>query len=219
MSILGRLSTLIKSNVNDVVDSMQDPGKEIDQMVRDMDESARDARSEVARCMGEEKRLKRRLEVLDAEAATWEDRAASAVRAGDDVLAREGLSRKASTLAERAETAKALQEQSVYVDQLTAGLRALDARVKDVKLRQGTLREKARAAKRGGVGGLGGTAAFDEFERMSSRIDAVEAEAGLSDELTGRSAASLDAERKLTELSEKNTVDDALAELKKKLGG
>ena len=56
MSILSRLSTLIKSNVNDLIDGMQDPGKEIDQMVRDMEESARDARREVAPCMGEETR-------------------------------------------------------------------------------------------------------------------------------------------------------------------
>lgn len=219
MSILGRLSTLIKSNVNDAIDSMQDPGKEIDQMVRDMDESARDARSEVARCLGEEKRLQKRLETLDAEAKNWEDRAATAVRAGDDGLAREALGRKSATEAERGETAKALQQQSVYVDQLTAGLRALDARIKDVKLRQGTLREKARATKRGSaLGGAGGTSAFDEFERMSSRIEAVEAEAGLGDELAGRTAASVDAERRLNELSAKSTVDDALAELKKKLG-
>ncbi|MES1157801.1 MAG: PspA/IM30 family protein [Haliangium ochraceum] len=220
MSILGRLSTLIKSNVNDAIDSMQDPGKEIDQMVRDMEESARDARSEVARCLGEEKRLQRRLETLDAEGKTWEDRAASAVRAGDDNLAREALRRKGDLAAERAETAKALQEQSVYVDQLATGLKALDARVKDVKLRQGTLREKARASKRGsGIGAGGGTNAFDEFERMSSRIDAVEAEASLGDELAGRTNESVAADRKLRELDANSTVDDALAELKKKLGG
>jgi phage shock protein A len=218
MGILGRLSTLIKSNVNDAIDSMQDPGKGIDQMVRDMDESAREARSEVARCMAEEKLLQRKIETLSADGKLWEDRAASAVRAGDDTLAREALTRKTATEADRGEVAKALQEQSVYVDQLTAGLKALDARVKDVKLRQGTLREKARAAKRG-TGPGAGTTAFDDFERMSSRIDAVEAEASLGDELTGRTATSVDAERRLRELSEKSTVDDALAELKKKLGG
>jgi phage shock protein A len=106
------------------------------------------------------------------------------------------------------------------VDQLAAGLRALDARVKDVKLRQGTLREKARAAKRAsGVDGMAGATAFDEFERMSSRIEAVEAEASLGEELAGRTTASVDAERRLGALAEKSSVDDALAELKKKLGG
>ena len=121
MSILSRLSTLIKSNVNDLIDGMQDPGKEIDQMVRDMEDSAREARGEVARCMAEEKGLQRRIEVMAAEARTWEERASAAVRAGDDGLAREALQRKATTEAEQAEAAKALQQQSVYRAMVGAG--------------------------------------------------------------------------------------------------
>jgi len=218
MSILSRLSTLIKSNVNDLIDGMQDPGKEIDQMVLDMEDSAREARGEVARCMGEEKRLKRRLEQIEGEAKGWEDKAAAAVRAGDDELAKEALRRKGASDAERAETAKSLQEQAVYVDQLAAGLKALEARVKDVKLRQGTLREKARANKKGAPTSVK-TSAFDEFERMSGKIEAIEAEASIGDELAGRTPESIEADKKLRELSEKSSVDDALAELKKKLGG
>ena len=216
MGILGRLSTLIKSNVNDVVDSMQDPGKEIDQMVRDMDDAAREARGEVATCMAEEKRLQKRIEQLGVDARSWDDRAALAVRSGDDNLAREALARRAAVEAERAETSKALQEQSVYVDQLMSGLKALEARVKDVKLRQGTLREKARASKRGGPGGAA-TSAFADFERMSNKIEAVEAEASLTEELGGRTTSSVEAERKLNAHTEKSSVDDALAALKKKL--
>ena len=218
MGILGRLSTLIKSNVNDAIDGMQDPAKELDQMVRDMEDSARQARTEVATCMGEEKRLQKRVESLDGEIKTWTDRAETAVRAGDDALAKEALRRRGEKEAEQAETRKSLQEQGVYVDQLTTALKALEGRVRDVKLRQGTLREKARAAK--GVSPLSGkTSAFDDFDRMSTKIDSVEAEAGLADELEGRSAASVEAERKLKEMEAGSSVDDALAALKKKLGG
>src|SRR5882724_7465219 len=213
MGILGRLSTMIKSNVNDMIDSMQDPAKEIDQMVRDMEDSAREARREVAQCMAEEKRLGKRIEDLNGEIKTWEDRAATAVRAGDDTLARQALLRKGDKDVERAETQKSLQEQQVYVDQLVVGLKALDARVNDVKLRQGSLREKARASQRGGSAVSTRTSAFDDFERMSSKIDAVEAEASLGDELSGRTPAAMEAERKLKEMSEKSSVDDALAEL------
>lgn len=218
MGILGRLSTLIKSNLNDAIDGMQDPAKELDQMVRDMEDSARQARSEVATCMGEEKRLQKRVEAIDEELKLWTDRAEKAVRAGDDNLAKEALKRRGEKEAERAETQKSLQEQGVYVDQLATALKALEARVKDVKLRQGTLRERARAAK--GVSPLSGkTSAFDDFERMSSKIDAVEAAATLGDELDGRTAASAETERKLKALDADSTVDDALAALKKKLGG
>jgi len=218
MGILGRLSTLIKSNLNDAIDSMQDPAKEIDQMIRDMEDSARQARTEVGQCMATAKQQQKRVDTLAAEAKTWEDHAMRAVQAGDDALAKEALRRKAEKDAERLEAEKALQDQRVYVDQLTSGLKALEARVKDVKLRQGTLREKARANKKGSPTSVQ-TSAFDEFERMSGRIEAIEAEASIGDELAGRTAESVAADKKLRELTEKSSVDDALAELKKKLGG
>jgi phage shock protein A len=218
MGILGRLSSLVKSNVNDVIDRMQDPAKEIDQMVRDMEESARQARTEVAQCFAAEKRLQKRVADLEGEAADWVKRAELAVRSGDDALAKEALRRKAEKEAERAETQKSVQEQGVYADQLTQALKALDGRLADIKLRQGTLRAKARANKKGSP--LSGkTSAFDDFDRMAGRIDEVEAEAGLDEQLSGRSAESHAAERKLNELAAQSTVDDALAELKKKLGG
>ena len=219
MGILGRLSTLVKSNVNDLIDAMQDPAKEVDQLVRDMEDSVRQARSEVAQCMAEEKRLGKRVNDLADDAKNWEGHAAKAVQAGDDALAREALKRKAEKEAERIESEKALAEQKAYGLQLMAGLKALEARVQDVKLRQGTLREKARSAKRGENAATSKTSAFDEFERMSGKIDSIEAEASLNDELQGQTAASAEAERKLRDMSEQKNLDDALAELKKKLGG
>ncbi len=218
MGILGRLSTLVKSNLNEAIDSMQDPGKEIDQMVRDMEDSARQAKTEVAQGMAEGKRLRRRIGDLEAEIGEWQKRAETAVRAGDDGLAKEALKRKAEKEAERAEAEKSVQEQDVYAVQLGEALKALEARLKDVKLRQGTLRAKARA-NRSGSPMSGKTSAFDDFDRMAGKIDAVEAEASLGEELGGRSAESLAAERKLDQLAGQSSVDDALAELKRKLSG
>jgi phage shock protein A len=218
MSILARLSTLVKSNVNDLIDQMQDPAKEIDQLVLDMEDSLRQARGEVATCMAEEKRLRHQSESLSVEAKSWEEHAARAVEAGDDALAKEALRRKAQKEADRLETDKAAAEQKAQVDSLVAGLRALELRVKDVKLRQGTLREKARAAK-GRSSVSTGTSAFSDFERMSGKIDALEAEAGLTDELAGNTAAERASEKKLDKLSEDKSLADALAALKRKLEG
>lgn len=216
MSVLKRLATLVKSNLNDLVDSMQDPAKEFDQLVLDMEDSARNARQEVASCLASEKLLAKQLDSLAAEIQGWDDKASVAVKASDDALAREALARKADKEREQLELKKALQDQQVQVDQLTAGLKALETRVKEVKLRQGTLREKARAAKGQGVVSTEG-GAFAEFERMSGKVDAMEIENNLDDELTGRTAESRAAERKLGDMSETQKLDDALAALKKKL--
>jgi phage shock protein A len=101
---------------------------------------------------------------------------------------------------------------------LVAGLRALELRAKDVKMRQGTLREKARAAKGQSAVSIG-TSAFGDFERMSSKIDALEAEASLTDELGHTTAAEVGNQRKLEKLGQDASIDDALAALKKKLSG
>jgi phage shock protein A len=168
--------------------------------------------------MAEEKRLQKRVTDLEGEAADWVKRAETAVKAGDDALAREALKRKAEKDVERGETEKALQEQGVYADQLTQAMKALEARLKDIKLRQGTLRAKARANKKGAPLSPR-TSAFDDFDRMAGKIDAVEAEATLDEQLGGQTAESAAAERKLNEMASQSSVDDALAELKKKLGG
>ena len=185
MGIIDRLSTLVKSNVNELIDQMQDPAKEIDQLVLDME---------------------------------WEEHASRAVQAGDDALAKEALRRKAQKTADRIEAEKAVTEQTVQVEHLVTGLRALEQRVKEVKLRQGTLREKARAAK-GQSPVSTGTSAFADFDRMSGKIDALEAEASLTDELRGTTAEKLATDRKLEQLSEDQSIDDALAALKRKLSG
>jgi phage shock protein A len=168
--------------------------------------------------MAEEKRLGKQSEDLAAEAKSWEEHAGRAVQAGDDALAKEALRRKAQKEADRIEAEKALAEQKVQVESLMAGLRALELRVQEVKLRQGTLREKARAAK-GQSPVSTGTAAFADFERMSGKIEALEAEAALTDELRGTTAEKLATERKLAELDQDKSIDDALAALKKKLSG
>jgi phage shock protein A len=185
-------------------------------MVRDMEDYARQARAEVGRCIADERLLERRVQTIEAEIGDWEKRAETAIKAGDDNLAKQALARKAEKETERDEAKKALQDQGVYADQLTAALKALEARLKDVKLRKETLKAKARSSKDGTL--TDKTSAFNEFERLSSRVEATEAEADLGDELAGRTTQRIDVERQLEKLQSDSTLDDALAELKRKLG-
>src|SRR4051812_50159878 len=106
MGILGRLSTLVKSNVNDLIDGMQDPAKEIDQLVRDMEDSVRQARGEVAQCLAEEKRLGKRVNDVGAASQRWEEHAMRAGQGGDDAPAKEALKRKGEKEGGKLEAAK-----------------------------------------------------------------------------------------------------------------
>jgi len=157
-----------------------------------------------------------RCDGLRGELETWQRRAEQAVRAGDDELAREALRERQQKQVELAQAERSLAEQDSYVDQLKQSLKALEARVKEVKAKKGTLKERARAAKEG-RSSLQGGKAFKDFERLEDRIEALETEASLSESLDARDAAT---EAKFASLEEEQgdpKIEDALAELKRKL--
>ncbi len=219
MGILGRISTLIKSNLNSAVDKMTDPGKEIDQLIVEMEDNQKKARGEVQATMALEKRHKQKVDALKKSAGEWEARAERAVQAGDDALAREALKRKLEVDAELHEAQGLLDEQAAYADQLTMALKALDVRVKEVKMRKETLKAQARAQKHRDQG-TGPTDAFNRFDKLSTAVDVKEAEVMLDDELAKANhtdAKSLEVERKLEELGKNTELDDRLAALKEKM--
>ena len=216
MGVLSRLNTLIKSNLNAAVDRMSNPAREIDILVAEMEDALKAARQEVQTNLASEKLAIKQRDRLLKEAKEWEDRAARAVRADDDNLAREALAQKTQLDAQAAAADKALHEQEAYVDQLSQSLKELEARVKEVKLRKNTLKQQAKM--RSGKSAKKGGSAFAEFERLSGKVDAMDAETTLDAELDSMSTKDAEVDRKLRALDKNTTIDDALAELKKKLG-
>jgi phage shock protein A len=217
MGILDRISRLVSSNVNAAIDKMSDPGKQIDQLVLDMEQQLRNARQEVHTALAQEKRSRTRAEALAKSSHEWEERAERAVRAGDDNLAKEALARKAQIDAEGQDATHALEEAQTYAEKLTVALKQLEARINEVKARKETLKAKARVSR--GKNPLG-SSALDEFERLHSRVDVVDAEAELDEELARmrhEDSASLEVERKLNDLAKNKDLDDRLAALKAKM--
>jgi phage shock protein A len=216
MGVLSRLNTLIKSNLNAAVDKMSNPAREIDILVAEMEDALKAARLEVQQNLAGEKLAIKKRDHLIAEARQWEDRAAQAVRAGKDDLAREALMQKADLDTQIGLAEKALREQEAYVDQLSQSLKELEARVKEVKLRKSTLKQQAQMA--AGKAGKKGGSAFANFERLSSKVDALDAESQLDAELSALGSKDAEVDRKIRALDKDTKIDDALAELKKKLG-
>lgn len=217
MGILDRITRLVSSNVNAAIDKMSDPGKQIDQLVIEMEEQLRAARKEVQTALAQEKRQRQRCEALAKSSREWEERAERAVRAGDDNLAKEALARKAQIDGEGQEATNGLVEAQSYAERLTASLKQLEQRIVEVKLRKETLKAKARASK--GVNTLG-SSALDQFDRLHAKVDAVDAEAELDEELAKlrhEDAKSIEVERKLEEMSKSKDLDDRLAALKAKM--
>lgn len=217
MGILDRISRLVSSNVNSAIDKMSDPGKEIDQLVIDMEQQLKKARLEVHGALAVEKRQRVKAEELAKSSQEWQERAERALRAGDENLAREALKRKGEIDAEGLMATRGLSDSVAHAEALTTALKQLEARIGEVKLRKETLKAKARASR--GKNPLG-SSALDEFDRLNGKVDAIDAEAEVDEELAKlkhEDAASREVERKLEALSTNKDLDDRLAALKAKM--
>jgi phage shock protein A len=220
MGILGRINRVIKSNVNELLDKMTDPAKEVDLLIVEMEQGLRQAKEEVVSTAVASKRAQQRVEESRREAERWQQRAEQAVRAGDDALAREALTRKVTADQDLEQARGAAAQQASYVKELTSSLKELEVRLKDVTARKETLKQRARAAKQGNAGGLSGGEAFSKFDALEGRIEAMEEMQEITASMDGRDAATEAKFRALEGDADRNPkIDDELAALKAKMDG
>jgi phage shock protein A len=174
--------------------------------------------------IADEKRLKKQLEEQGELGKEWERKAMMAVRAGDDTLAKEALRRKGEHDNQVAEFAKQWDLQKQAVDKLKDQLRTLNDKIEEAKRKKNILiarqkRAEAQKAIQDTMRGLSDNSAFDTFDRMSQKVDQLEAESEASVELGGELAGdTLQQKFKKLEASSGGGSDHALAELKAKMG-
>src|SRR5678815_1414576 len=185
MGIFDRMSRLIKGSANAKIDKMTDPAKELEQLILDMEKEIRKGREETVKMLATQKRMAARIVELQKQSATWNDRAETAVRAGDDQLAKQALERRQETEEQLAEARQEEKEAARYAMDLQESQKRNEARLREIKIKKGTI--KAKVANRKGVDVS--AEALDDFERIAGKVDdaenEVEAEAELADELGG----------------------------------
>lgn len=225
MGILDRFSAVVRSNLNALAGSAEDPEKLIAQTVIDMRDEIKRARAELVTTLGASKRLEKRRLELEADVASWEQKAVLALKNGDDALAREALKRKAKVAKDAADAAAQAASQAAAAEEMQSSLAKVEERIADLEARKTSLAAQVRAARGGGINdplASGGpkTGALGELDRMMGRIDQMEAEVEAHGVLVDPRRAHVDAELRALERDAGDTaVDDELAALKRKLGG
>jgi phage shock protein A len=220
MGILGRINSVIKSNLNQLLDKAEDPEKVLNQTVVELADEVKLAKKEVVSCLATQKVMEKKRDELLGDARKWEEKATLALKADDEELAREALRRKQRAQQEADDVEEARRKQEAYVEELKASVVQLEAKVEDLKLRKGTIAAQVRQARRSPeradmAAGRFGSKHFDDVERMTSKIDDMEAEVEAASVLDGDKRPDLD--KKFRELEKTSGLDDELAALKAKL--
>lgn len=222
MGIFARLATLIKSNLNDLISRSEDPEKMLNQVVIDMANQLIEAKKQVAVSIADEKRLAKQAEQEAANAAEWERRAMLAIKSGDDALAKEALNRKKEHDQLHATLKDQWQKQKQAVEQLKTALRLLNNKIEEAKRKKNVLiarkkRAEAQKAIQETMSGINNASAFETFDRMSQKIDQIEAEAEASTEIAEQYTGDALAD-KFGKLEASAGADDELLALKRKMG-
>jgi phage shock protein A len=181
MGIFSRLSDIINSNVNSILDQAEDPQKIIRLIVQEMEETLVEVRATAARMIAERKEADRRLQRVRDAQADWDRKAELALRKGREDLSRAALIEKAkladvaNALAEEsAALAAALAQGEEDIGKLEAKLRDAKARQKAMLAREETANNRLRTRRTLHDPRLAD--AFTRFEHVERRIDRLEGE-------------------------------------------
>ena len=222
MGIFQKLSTLLRSNINDAIARAENPEKMLNQVLIDMREQLAKAKQEVAVAIADERKLKAQAEEEAKQAQDWEKRAVLAVREGRDDLARQALQRQ-QEYGERAQSLyDTWQRQATETERVKDSLRQLNSKIEEARRKKNLLvakQKRAEAQKRihETMTGLSDKSAFDAFDRMAQRIEQSERLALASAEVTEELGTDhLEKEFKRLEITD--DADARLIEMKRKMG-
>ena len=225
MSIFTKLSTVIKSNINDLISRSENPEKMLNQIILDMRDQLLKAKREVAVAIADERKLRASLDAEVKEVRQWEHRAVLAVKEGRDDMAKQALVRQQ----EHKERASTLDEtwrtQAAEMEKLKGSLRQLNDKIEEAKRKRNLLVAKQRRAQaqrriHETMSGLSNTSAFDAFERMADKVDEQERESLAHQEVNeALGPGTLEDDFKALESGgDGGDVEDRLLSLKQEMG-
>lgn len=219
-SVFERISNIFRANINDMLDSAEDPEAMLNQIIRDMSDALRQADSDIADQIAQQKLLQGDLDEANRNAAAWEQKAELAVNKGRDDLAKEALVRQNDYTEQAAIYTKQLEAQTATVNELKTKRDQLKSKYDSAVRNKEQLVARARAAQAKSQmtkvsAAAGSTDYTSELERMERKIREQEARADADAEVA-ESKTSVDDE--FAQLGDTQKVDDQLAALKAKLG-
>ena len=217
MGIFSRLTDIVNSNLNSILDRAEDPEKLIRLVIQEMEDTLVEVRSSTVRTIAERKEIERKLSQLGREMDEWQRKAELALSRDRDDLAKGALVAKSKI----AEQIDALQHQLTHIEEALAksseDIGRLQEKLTDAKKREKAivLRHKSAASRlkvNSQIHDDRINDAFARFEQVERNLD----------ELEGR-AESLDIGRRKTLAEEfsdfeaSTKVEQELADLKARM--
>jgi phage shock protein A len=218
MALLERVSTLVRANLNDLIDKAEDPEKMIKQVILDMQNQLLQVKTQVAIAIADQHLLEKKQKENGDKVAEWMRKAELAVDKKEDDLARASLQRVESYRELSENFAQQITDQKAQVENLKSALRQLEQKLTEAQGKADLLiaqHRRARAVSRASdvrtaLGDGSKAAAFDRMKRKVAHSEAVSQ--------AKTEVAADDIEDRLAALEKQDRIEQLLAELKSRRG-
>ena len=222
MGMFERFSTMLKSNINELISRAENPEKMLNQLILDMKSNLAKAKQEAAGAIADEKKLQADAESLQKQSEDWERRAMLAVQEGRDDLAKQALIRYNEALQGAQQLHETWVKSKAETENLKIQLRQLNDKIEEAKRKKNILVARAKRAEaqqriQETMSGMSDKSAFESFDRMAEKIEAIERKALASAELQ-QEFQSDDLAAQFKQLEYKGSADQQLLDLKSKMG-
>ena len=218
MGVFSRMSDIVNSNINAMLDKAEDPEKVVRLIIQEMEDTLVEVRSAAARAIADRKELERRSDYARHEADEWQRCAELAINKGRDDLAKAALGEKKHVQAALATLDEQHKEVDLGLQKLNDDIAALQAKLADAKNRQQALQARHRTAThrlqaRSRTHDERINDALGKFEHYERKLETMEGKVESYDLGQKR-----DLDREFADLETDDHVEAELAALKKRMG-
>lgn len=217
MGVFSRLTDIVNSNINAMLDKAEDPEKIVRLIIQEMEDTLVEVRTRAARAIADKKEVERKRAEFTARTQEWESKAELAIAKGRDDLARGAISakRQAQEMVglldnETAAIDKALAKSTEDLEKLQIKLKEAKAKQRSLELRRNTAQDSLRVNRQMYDGRI--DEAMAKYERYERRIDELEASA--ESYVLGRPRS---LEQEFRELAAEDDVNAEFEALKKRI--
>ena len=217
MALLERVSTLIRANLNDLVDKAEDPEKMIKQVILDMQNQLIQVKTQVAIALADQHLLEKKLKETDDLEKDWIRRAELAVDKKQDDLAKAAIERSLSYKQLTENYRQQVADQKIEVENLKSALQKLEQKLSEAQAKADVLvaqhrRSRVLGKARDAQMAATNSANSGTFDRMKRKVSQEEAVAQAKGEIAGEDSLS----DKLVALEKEDKINQLLVEMKER---
>lgn len=218
MGVFSRLSDIINSNLNAMLDKAEDPEKIARLIIQEMEDCLVEVRSAAARSMADKKEYERDILALEASRVDWAAKAELAVEKGREDLARGALAAKQRAdreIESRRQALKAIEEISFKrqddLEKLQAKLDEAKTKLRALIVRREAAEHRIQMRSRIEVNKV--DEAMRRYAQVERKVDEMEAYADLIN------VGERGLEAQFHDLAAEESIEKELAEIKRRRGG